>query len=129
MTVANEHIAHHKHVMDLYRVAFKDVDGITVHDNPNEKFDSNFWLSTILIDSEKTGTDYEKVRQHLDSVGIESRPLWKPMHTQPFYKDAPRYVNGVSEEMFSKGLCLPSGPCVSDEDVEKIVREIKSCIQ
>lgn len=51
------------------------------------------------------------------------------MHTQPFYKDAPRYVNGVSEEMFSKGLCLPSGPCVSDEDVEKIVREIKSCIQ
>ncbi len=129
MTVANEHIAHHKHVMDLYRVAFKDVDGITVHDNPNEKFDSNFWLSTILIASEKTGTDYEKVRQHLDSVGIESRPLWKPMHTQPFYKDAPRYVNGVSEEMFSKGLCLPSGPCVSDEDVEKIVREIKSCIQ
>lgn len=129
MTVVNEHIAHHKHVMDLYRVAFKDVDGITVHDNPNEKFDSNFWLSTILIDPEKTGTDYEKVRQHLDSVGIESRPLWKPMHTQPFYKDAPRYVNGVSEEMFSKGLCLPSGPCVSDEDVEKIVREIKSCIQ
>lgn len=129
MTVVNEHIAHHKHVMDLYRVAFKDVDGITVHDNPNEKFDSNFWLSTILIDPEKTGTDYEKVRQHLDSVGIESRPLWKPMHTQPFYKDAPRYVNGVSEEMFSKGLCLPSGPCVSDEDVERIVREIKSCIQ
>ena len=129
MTVANEHIAHHKHVMDLYRVAFKDIDGITVHDNPNEKFDSNFWLSTILIAPEKTGTDYEKVRQHLDSVGIESRPLWKPMHTQPFYKDAPRYVNGVSEEMFSKGLCLPSGPCVSDEDVERIVREIKSCIQ
>jgi len=128
MTVVNEHIAHHKHVMDLYRVAFKDVDGITVHDNPNEKFDSNFWLSTILIDPEKTGTDYEKVRQHLDTVGIESRPLWKPMHTQPFYKDAPRYVNGVSEEMFSKGLCLPSGPCVSDEDVERIVREIKSCI-
>ena len=129
MTVVNEHIAHHRHVMDLYRVAFKDVDGITVHDNPNEKFDSNFWLSTILIDPEKTGTDYEKVRQHLDSVGIESRPLWKPMHTQPFYKDAPRYINGVSEEMFSKGLCLPSGPCVSDADVEKIVREIKSCIQ
>ena len=75
----------------------------------------------------KTGTDYETVRQHLDACNIESRPLWKPMHTQPVFAGAPAYVNGVSEELFGKGLCLPSGPWVSDEDVERVAREIISC--
>ncbi len=64
----------------------------------------------------------EALRIALDKAGIEARPLWKPMHKQPVYKDAPAYVNGVSEELFKKGLCLPSGPCVSEEDVEYIVK-------
>ena len=64
----------------------------------------------------------------LDAEGIESRPLWKPMHKQPVYKHVPAYVNGVSEDLFHKGLCLPSGPCVSDEDVERIINAIKSNI-
>jgi dTDP-4-amino-4,6-dideoxygalactose transaminase len=64
----------------------------------------------------------EALRIALDKAGIEARPLWKPMHKQPVYKDAPAYVNGVSEELFKKGLCLPSGPCVTEEDVRYIVK-------
>ena len=93
----------------------------------DERSDSNYWLNTILIDPQKTGTDYETVRLHLDACNIESRPLWKPMHTQPVFADAPAYVNGVSEDLFSMGLCLPSGPWVSDEDVERVAREIIAC--
>ena len=81
----------------------------------------------VLINPKKTGRDYEQMRQHLESVAIESRPLWKPMHTQPVFKDAPAYVNGVSERLFSQGLCLPSGPYVSDEDAMRVVKEVLAC--
>ena len=64
----------------------------------------------------------EALRIALDKAGIEARPLWKPMHKQPVYKNAPAYVNGVSEELFKKGLCLPSGPCVTEVDVKYIVK-------
>lgn len=67
----------------------------------------------------------EAMRLNLDKAGIESRPLWKPMHKQPVYRNVPAYVNGVSESLFKRGLCLPSGPMVSDEDVERIIRTIK----
>lgn len=70
----------------------------------------------------------EAMRLGLDALGIESRPLWKPMHKQPVYKNAPAYVNGVSESFFKKGLCLPSGPCVTDEQVNYIINSIKSLI-
>ena len=127
MTVLDEHLAHHRHLCDRYVELFADVDGISVHTNADERSDSNYWLNTILIEPSKTGTDYETVRQHLESCNIESRPLWKPMHTQPVFNGAPAFVNGVSEELFSIGLCLPSGPWVSDEDVERVAREIKAC--
>ena len=71
----------------------------------------------------------EALRIALDKAGIESRPLWKPMHKQPVYKDAPAYVNGVSESFFRRGLCLPSGPCVTDEQVEFIISEIMQAIR
>lgn len=127
MTVLDEHLAHHKHLCDRYVELFANVDGITVHTNPDERYDSNYWLNTITIDPVKTGTDYETVRQHLEACNIESRPLWKPMHTQPVFQGAPAYINGVSEEIFGVGLCLPSGPCVSDEDVELVAQEIINC--
>ena len=71
----------------------------------------------------------EAMRIALDKAGIESRPLWKPMHKQPVYKDAPAYVNGVSESLFKQGLCLPSGPLVTDEHVAYIVEKIKECLE
>ena len=144
MTILDEHIRHHQHVHDLYTELLQEVKGIEVHGNPSKAFDSNFWLTTITIDpavkvkgqeaphrvfSECEPNDnVEALRVWLDELAIEARPLWKPMHKQPAYKDAPAYVNGVSEGLFKIGMCLPSGPYVSDEDVRYIVDCIKSAI-
>jgi len=127
MTVLDDHLAWHRHLCDRYVELLAGVEGITVHTNPDEHCDSNYWLNTILIDPVKAGTDCETIRQHLDACNIESRPLWKPMHTQPVFEGAPAYVNGVSEHLFSMGLCLPSGPWVSDQDVERVAHEIVAC--
>ena len=70
----------------------------------------------------------EALRVYMDNAGVEARPLWKPMHKQPVYKNAPAYVNGVSEALFKVGMCLPAGPCVSEEDVRYIVKCIKEAI-
>ena len=145
MTVLNEHIRHHQHVHAMYKELLGSVEGIQVHDNPSEKYCSNFWLTTITIDPSvkvkgheqqrkvfsdcEPNTNVEAMRVILDQAGIEARPLWKPMHKQPVYKDAPAYVNGVSEALFKVGMCLPSGPYVSDEDVRYIVDAIKNAIE
>lgn len=119
MTVLEQHIAHHRHVHQLYQELLQDV---AVKDNPNADFNSNFWLTTILFNKE---LDTEAFCLKLDKAGIEARPLWKPMHLQPVFKDAPAYVNGVSERLYKMGVCLPSGPWVSDEDVKYISLQIK----
>ncbi len=163
MMILDEHIKHHQHIAELYREAFKQVDGIEFHDNPDVKMSSNFWLNTITIapdvkvkgqeNAYKTivkgavggaagvvhqaltahtdcepNDNVEAMRVCLDANNIESRPLWKPMHKQPVYKDAPAYVNGVSESLFRQGLCLPSGPMVTDDDVARIVSTIKDSL-
>ena len=125
MTVLEDHIRHHKHVWELYQKLFNNVDGVEVQGNPNGDFGSNFWLSTITFNQK---LDVEALCKALDQVGIEARPLWKPMHLQPVYKDAPAYINGVSENLFKTGICLPSGPYVSDDDVKYIVETIKNAI-
>ncbi len=125
MSVLDEHVAHHHHVHELYDAAFADIDGISLMSNYDSKASSNYWLSTILIDEKVTGFDYEHLRQKLSVQGIETRPLWKPLHLQPVFADAPSYVDGTSEALFNQGLCLPSGPCVSDQDIEFIINEIK----
>lgn len=129
MSVLQEHIAHHRHVHALYENAFKDVDGITLKANPNERFNANYWLCTILIEKKTTGFSYEELRNILDTKGIETRPLWKPMHMQPVYQKNPSYVDGTSEKLFNRGLCLPAGPCVTDEDVSFIIAEIKRLLK
>ena len=78
--------------------------------------------ASSLITDCQPNNNVEAMRILLDKAGIEARPLWKPMHKQPVYKNSPAYLNGVSEELFKKGLCLPSGPCVTDEDVKYIVK-------
>lgn len=120
MTVLEDHILHHQHVHDLYVQLFADVPGVKVMRTPNKNFMCNYWLSTILLDS----LDPEVLCKALDAKGIESRPLWKPMHMQPVFEGYPAYVNGVSESLFKVGLCLPSGPMVTDDDVRYIVSSI-----
>ncbi|MEG1581070.1 MAG: DegT/DnrJ/EryC1/StrS family aminotransferase [Bacteroidaceae bacterium] len=128
MFLADEHIAHHRHIHALYEAAFATIEGIELKSNPSDDFNANYWLCTILIDKEKTGFDYEELRQALDKQGIETRPLWKPMHLQPVFAKNPRYVDGTAEKLFNRGLCLPAGPYVSDEDVAYLVNEIKNNI-
>ena len=180
MTVANDHIAHHKHVQKLYEELLKDVKGITVHSQPDQwsmvngqcsmfngqcsmVYDSNYWLCTITLDADlkikgqenayktivtgavggaagvihaadsattdcQPNDNVEALRVFLDQAGVEARPVWKPMHKQPVYKDAPAYTNGVSEAIFKIGMCLPAGPYVTDEDVKYIVETIKNSI-
>ena len=125
MTVLKDHIAHHKHVHELYFELFKNVECIDIQSNPNVNYNSNFWLTNIVF---KKDIDTESFCLELDKAGIEARPLWKPMHLQPVYKDAPAFTNGFSEYLFKHGICLPSGPWVSDEDVKYIVDRIKETI-
>ena len=163
MTVADKHIAHHRHVQALYKELLKDVKGVLLHEAPSADYDSNFWLCTITLDSSlrikgqenaykdvvKTAVggaagvikavnsattdcqpneNVEALRVFMLNNKIEARPVWKPMHKQPVYKDAPAYINGVSEAIFKIGMCLPAGPWVTDEDVYYIVECIKEAI-
>ena len=126
MTVADEHIRHHQWVHEQYEKAFAEIDAITVHSAPEEYMKPNYWLSTIRFEDGKHTVDGELLSliQKLSDANIETRPLWKPMHLQPVYKDAPAYTNGVSERLFSCGLCLPSGPYVRKEEINYIARII-----
>ena len=186
MTVLNAHIAHHKHVQELYKELLKDVKGVTLHEQPADpRYDSNFWLCAAMLDENVKVKGQEKAYKEVikSAVGgaagvikavdcattdcqpndnvealrvfmlgkkVECRPVWKPMHKQPVYSGVERgtlsverlsdnvicqtadksiaYVNGVSEEIFKVGFCLPAGPCVTDEDVRYIVDCIKEAI-
>ena len=164
MTVLDDHIAHHKHVQQLYRELLADVPGVTLHDQPADgRYDSNFWLCAATLDPSvkivgqenaykeviksavggaagiihsvtcpttdcQPNDNVEALRVFMLDKKVECRPVWKPMHKQPVYADAVAYVNGVSEEIFKVGFCLPAGPYVTDEDVKYIVECIKEAI-
>lgn len=127
MTVADEHIKHHQWVHEQYVQRLGDVDGLIVHCAPEDEMQSNYWLSTIRFEDGKhvISDDLLPFAERLSEANIETRPLWKPMHLQPVYKDAPAYTNGVSEHLFKSGLCLPSGPCVREAELDYIVKKIK----
>lgn len=127
MYVLDEHIARRRAIHALYVEKLKNTPGITVmQPRSNTDLHPNYWLSTILVNSQEAGFTYQELSARLTAADIESRPLWKPMHLQPVFAKAPAYVNGVSETLFAQGLCLPSGPMVTDEDVDRIVEIIKN---
>ena len=182
MTVLDAHIAHHKHVQELYKELLKDVEGIALHEQPADpRYDSNFWLCAATIDPEvriqgqenaykeviKTAVggaagvikavdsattdcqpneNVEALRVFMLGKKVECRPVWKPMHCQPVYRNGAEvsevseglkvsegpnmvaYINGVSEDIFKIGFCLPAGPYVTDDDVRYIVDCIKEAI-
>ena len=125
MFVLDEHVARRRAIHTLYTELLKDVPGITVLQNPDGRFDSNFWLTCILVDPSVAGKTREDIRLKLDAENIETRPLWKPMHLQPVFVDAPFYGNGTSEHLFDIGLCLPSGPTLTNEDIRRVVDTIR----
>lgn len=178
MTVLDAHIAHHKHVQELYRELLADVPGVHLHDQPADpRYDANFWLCAATLDPSvhvagqenaykeviKTAVggaagvikavdsavtdcqpneNVEALRVFMLAKKVECRPVWKPMHKQPVYNagavevapgvlEGPRmavYTNGVEEDLFKVGFCLPAGPYVSDEDVRYIVECIREAI-
>lgn len=107
----------------IYADALRDNPVVSVHNNPDDTFNSNYWLSTILLD-DASPVSADDLRQKLASHNIETRLLWRPMHMQPVYEDAPAYVNGVSERLFDHGLCLPSSTTLSDEQVQYVAQLI-----
>lgn len=127
MYVLDEHIARRRAIHALYVEKLKNTPGITVmQPRSNVDLHPNYWLSTMLVNPQEAGFTYQELSARLTAADIESRPLWKPMHLQPVFAKAPAYVNGVSEALFAQGLCLPSGPMVTDEDVNRIVEIIKN---
>ena len=163
MTILDDHIAHHKHVHELYCRLMADIPGIHIHSNPWPEADSNYWLVTATLDPDlkiknedkaynqvmtktvggvaaithavssattdcQPNTNVEALRMALDAANIEARPLWKPMHRQPVFKNSPAYINGNSEAIFKQGICLPAGPYVTDEDVAYIVATIRDAL-
>ena len=165
MTVLDAHIAHHKHVQELYKELLQDVNGITLHEQPDDlRYDANFWLCAATLDPSvkvvgqenaykeviksavggaagvikqvesattecQPNDNVEALRVFMLEKKVECRPLWKPMHKQPVYSVAEVYTNGVEEDLFKVGFCLPAGPYVTDEDVRYIVECLKEAIR
>lgn len=111
-----------------YRTLLADFPGISFHQERNES-ESNYWLTTILIDEEKTGFSNDRLRSVLLNKGIETRFLWKPLHLQPVFKDAPFYGGKIAEKLFSNGLCLPSSSSLTMDQQQEIVGIIEKEIQ
>ncbi|MFY7739053.1 MAG: DegT/DnrJ/EryC1/StrS family aminotransferase [Flavobacterium sp.] len=125
MEILDDHIAKRRAMHDFYKNIFKENSAITVFSEPNENYFSNHWLSAITVNSSlNEGKSREDLRLLLETENIESRPLWKPMHLQPIFKDAPYYGGTISENLFDTGLCLPSGSNLTEEEKERIKNAI-----
>lgn len=130
MEVLEAHVILRRKMHNFYVDLFKDIKGITVFSAPNEDYYANYWLSSILIDPELTnGIDREIVRLAFEAKNIECRPLWKPMHLQPIFEKNPYYGNKIAETLFEKGLCLPSGSNLTDDDRTRISSVIYNLFQ
>lgn len=128
MEVLNHHINRRREIHKIYSDEFAKVDGIEVQQNPSDEFNSNFWLSTILLDCNKIEKSPNEIRESLNQLNIETRLLWRPMHMQPVYESAPYYGGNIAEKLFDRGLCLPSSSCLTDEEVYRVVNSIKQVI-
>jgi len=126
MQVLDQHVALRRKRHDFYKQLFEKIHGVTVYNAPNEAYESNYWLTTITVNPELTnGKTKEDFRLFLEQENIESRPLWKPMHLQPVFKNTPYFGNKIAETLFEIGLCMPSGSNLTDEEMERIATAVK----
>lgn len=124
MDVLQPHVELRRAIHDFYTKELAEIDGLSVQQNPSTDFNSNFWLSTVLINP-KTGKDPESLRQFMLDAGVETRRLWRPMHMQPVFADAPYYGDTTCETLFDRGLCLPSGSGLKEEELRYVADKIK----
>lgn len=124
MMVLDQRVAQRRANYAFYHQALSNLPGFHFLDEPAGFF-SNRWLTCLTINPEQALVSREQIRLTLEKANIESRPLWKPMHLQPVFEGCPAYVNGVSEDLFKHGLCLPSGSNLTSEQLCTIVELIK----
>jgi len=124
MEVIEDRVKKRRDTFFFYKKNLGNYEGIKFLEEPDESYFSNHWLTTILIDPTKSGRTREVLQKDLEKDNIETRPLWKPMHLQPAFSSCPAYLNGVSNELFANGLCLPSGTNMSDIDRMRILNSI-----
>ena len=122
LEVLDKRVEARRRNFEFYKDALKPLDNLIFLEAP-AGFYSNRWLTCILTDSFKTR---EMIRLSLEKENIESRPLWKPMHLQPIFKDYPHYVDGTSDDLFKRGLCLPSGSNLVQDDLHRVINNIKA---
>lgn len=125
MMVLDEHVARRRQIHAMYKQELEKLPGISLLDNPSSKFNSNHWLTCIVINPEQTGFTREELRLAMERENIETRPLWKPMHLQPVFANAPYYGDDTCERMFNDGLCLPSGSALTDDDIMRVIGVVK----
>lgn len=118
-----------------YRELFNAIEGATIFGGEDGSVDSttadhdNFWLTSVLVDEDSAGWSARGLQEHLATLDIESRPLWKPMHLQPVFADCESYTNGVSDAMFSSGISLPSGSVLTQDQFDRITEAITSYVR
>jgi len=127
MLVLQEHVEARRSINQKYRQLLDGIPGISFQSNPSPDFNSNMWLTCIVVDPSVAGFTREDMRLKMEQENIETRPLWKPMHLQPVFADAPFYgdASNVSERLFDRGLCLPSHSNLTDEDLQRVVDVIR----
>ncbi|WP_439559184.1 aminotransferase class I/II-fold pyridoxal phosphate-dependent enzyme [Dyadobacter sp.] len=123
LEVLNERVARRRRNFECYLNAFQTIPGLSFQEETEGMF-SNRWLSTFLFDHEKSKLTVDQIRSHLAENGIEARQVWKPMHLQPFYKDAPYFGGNVAASVFKNGICFPSGSTLTDEQIGAISENI-----
>lgn len=129
LEVLDDHINRHREIFEYYKRKLSTFKGITFQHEPDADYYSNYWLTCIQVNPEKCGdVTRDQIRIAMEGENIESRPLWKPMHLQPVHCDKPFYGTRVSDRLFERGLCLPSGSNLSNEDLDRVIEVIKKII-
>lgn len=128
MEVLEERVLKRRSNYEFYHSRLREFSGLSFLQEPGKEYYSNRWLTTILIDNSGSGSSREEIQNELEKENIETRPLWKPMHLQPVFSAYPSYLNGVSQKLFSGGLCLPSGSSLSDVDLQRIIKTLSESL-
>jgi dTDP-4-amino-4,6-dideoxygalactose transaminase len=129
MEVIDERVKRKRALFDFYKKQLFDFEGVQFLTEPDAAYFSNFWLTCITIDPLKCGVTRDEIRIALEKENIESRPTWKPMHLQPVFSACPSYLNGTSDRIFERGLCLPSGTGMTDEECKEVSRIMQACFK
>ena len=126
MEVLSDRIQQRRAINDFYKDVFSNIDAVNLFSEASSDFFSNHWLSSITIDKKVTTRTNQELMAAFAEENIETRPLWKPMHLQPVFNDCPYYGETVSEELFTAGLCLPSGSNITNDDKNRIYEVISN---